>query len=250
MSVDKRDTTVAIFFDLVGTLIRASKPIGVQYADQARRFGAIADASRLESAFRQAMSAAPPMAFPGRSSGEAARLERQWWRALVGEVVNRAGVAIAPDTFDSFFSSLYDHFTTARAWELYPDVLPALTRLHESGIPLGLITNYDTRVFPVLDALGLSPLLSTVVIPAHVGAAKPDRAIFLHALGRLAAEPALALHVGDDVDDDYRGAEAAGMQAVLVDRDGNWRSQTGVHRIESLAQLPSWLTTRETNSRP
>jgi len=228
-----------VFLDLVGTLIRGTRPIGEQYAEQVERFGARPDPARLDRAFRQAMSAAPPMAFPGRTFGEAAALEREWWVAVVRDVIDRAGVAdqLRGPAFDRFFVALFDHFTTSAAWELYPDVLPALTGLRERGITLGLITNYDTRVFPVLEALGLAPLLSAVVIPAHVGAAKPAPAIFLEALGRLGADPAGSLHVGDELDDDYRGAEGAGLRAVLLDRSGRYQREEGVRRIASLAEL-------------
>ena len=228
-----------VFFDLVGTLVRGIKPIGQQYADWIRRFGVEPDPDRLDAAFHQAMAAAPPVAFPGRSFDETAALEREWWAGLVRDVVRRAGLtdALTGVTFERFFAAVYDHFTTAAAWELYPDVLPALTRLRGRGAVLGLITNYDTRVFPVLDALGLTAMLSAVVIPAHVGAAKPDRAIFAHALVELGADAADAVHVGDDIDDDYRGATAAGLQAVLLDRHGRHRGEAGVRRIESLAEL-------------
>ena len=147
-----------VFFDLVGTLVRGTKPIGQQYADWLRRFGVEPDPVRLDAAFHQAMAAAPPMAFPGRSFGEAAALERKWWNGLVRDVVTRAGMtdALSGGTFERFFAALYDHFTTAAAWELYPDVLPALARLRARGSVLGLITNYDTRVFRVLDALDLT----------------------------------------------------------------------------------------------
>jgi putative hydrolase of the HAD superfamily len=229
----------AVFFDLVGTLVRGRRPIGEEYADHLVRFGVRADARRLDGAFRQAMTAAPPMAFQGRTFDEAGRLERAWWHDVVRQVLGRAGVAGALDdsAFDRFFTSLYDHFTTGGAWELYPDALSALSGLRARGLTLGLITNYDTRVFPVLQALGLSPLLDTVTIPAHVGSAKPDPAIFRHALSGLGLLPGDALHVGDEVDDDYRGAEAAGLHAVLLDRWNQHAGTVGLRRIASLDDL-------------
>jgi putative hydrolase of the HAD superfamily len=237
--VKKTFTSPVVFFDLVGTLIRGTRPIGDQYAEQALKFGARADPSRLNAAFRQAMSAAPPMAFPGRSFGETAALEREWWTGVVRDVITRAGLsdALGGETFGRFFASLYVHFTTADAWQIFPDVLPALERLRRKGATLGLITNYDTRVFAVLDALGLSPLLTEVVIPAHVGAAKPDPAIFAHALRRAGVRAEDAVHVGDELDDDYRGAEGAGMKAVLLDRDGKCGEPGVLNRIESLSEL-------------
>jgi putative hydrolase of the HAD superfamily len=239
MAVLERLTPKCVFFDLVGTLMRGTKPIGEQYAEHARRFGARPAAARLDAAFRQAISAAAPMAFPGRSFDETALLEREWWRGVVREVVDRAGVSnvLTGETFERFFCSLYDHFTTAAAWELYPDALPALERLRGQGLVLGLITNYDTRVFRVLDAIGLTPYLSAVVIPAHVGAAKPDPAIFAHAVAKAEVAPSDALHVGDEIDDDYRAAESAGLKPVLIDRAGSFRGNDGLRRIESLADL-------------
>jgi putative hydrolase of the HAD superfamily len=229
----------AIFFDLVGTLIRGRRPIGDQYAEELRRHGIQADPVRLDLAFGQAMRAAPAMAFPGRTVREAGELERQWWRHVVRQVTDLAGLGhlLEGPSFDGFFAALYDRFTTGRAWELYPEVVPTLSALRGRGLPLGLITNYDTRVFPVLEALGLAPLLDSVTIPAHVGAAKPDPAIFRHALNGLGLIPGDALHVGDELEDDYRGAEAAGMNAALLDRSGRHAGAPSVRRIESLADL-------------
>jgi putative hydrolase of the HAD superfamily len=219
--------------------MRSTRPIGQQYAEKARLFGARLDADRLGSAFRRAMAVAPPMAFAGRSFGETPALERAWWKETVRRIVDEAGDSgqLAGGTFDEFFASLYDHFTTADAWELFPDVRPALDRLRAGGVRLGLITNYDTRVFAVLEALGLAQLFAAVVIPAHVGAAKPAPAIFAAALDRLGAAPGDAVHVGDELDDDYEGARAAGLRAVLIDRDGRYRERHDIRRIESLDEL-------------
>jgi putative hydrolase of the HAD superfamily len=53
-----------------------------------------------------------------------------------------------------------------------------------------------------------------------LGVAKPDRAIFSHALELAGAGPEEALHVGDSPVEDVEGALAAGLRAVLVVRDG------------------------------
>lgn len=232
-----------VFFDLVGTLIRSRGSIGEQYASFARRFGASdADPARVGRAFREAMRQAPPMAFPGRSVEETAAAERAWWRELVAEVVGQArlGEALNGQVFERFFASLYDHFTTAEAWEPYPDAVPALQRLRFGGLTVGLITNYDTRVYPVLDAVGLAPLLDSVSIPALVGAAKPEPAIFLRALDAHALEPQRAMFIGDELADDYAGAEAVGMLAVLLDREDRHLAE-GLRRISDLGQLDEVL---------
>ncbi|HEY3382828.1 MAG TPA: HAD-IA family hydrolase [Vicinamibacterales bacterium] len=231
---------LGVFFDLVGTLIHGRTTIGEQYAFWARRFGAEeADPDRLEAAFRRAMLAAPRMAFPGRSRRDAEALERAWWKQLVRAVIGDAGLspALAGTTFDLFFENLFSHFTTEQAWQTYQDAIPALTRLHARGLIVGVITNYDARVYAVLDTLGLSPLLDSVTIPADVGASKPDAAIFAHALVRHGLDASDALFVGDELEDDYRGAVEAGMQALLLDRDGRWTGMQGIDSIPDLREL-------------
>ncbi len=234
------DSPRAVFFDLVGTLIRSTQPIGEQYAAWARRHGATGANSELMSlAFRRAMHAAPPMAFPDMATLDSiAAAERSWWRAVVEAVVAECGLetALAGERFERFFADLYDHFTTANAWERYPDACATLDRLRGQNLIVGLITNYDTRVYAVLAALGLSGRLDSITIPALAGAAKPDPAIFAHALARHDLAPSQALYVGDELEDDYAGAESAGMTSVLIDREGRWEGK-GVRRIGSLQEL-------------
>jgi putative hydrolase of the HAD superfamily len=230
----------AVFFDLVGTLIRSAAPIGEQYARWARRHGAAeADAGRMGSAFRTAMRRAPSMAFPGVTQlDEVAKAERQWWEALVRSVLGDCGLAgpLGGERFDAFFGDLYHHFTTSNAWVVYEDARPALERLRRAGLVVGLITNYDTRVYAVLDALGLSPLFDSVTIPALAGVAKPRPGIFAHALGTHGLQPSEAVYVGDEIGDDYEGAEGAGMKAVLVDREGA-TGGSGRRTVGSLVEL-------------
>ena len=78
------------------------------------------------------------------------------------------------------------------------------------------------RCAAVLAELGLGGRWTQVVVSAEVGATKPDAAIFEAALRAAAmSEPAKALFVGDSLETDVAGAQAAGLRAVLLDRDGH-----------------------------
>jgi putative hydrolase of the HAD superfamily len=182
------------------------------------------------------MRSTPALHGPAAADPEA---EKGWWNRLVRGVVGACGASglERPDVFEEYFADLYEHFTTANAWAPYEDTLPALDRLAAHGVPLGLITNYDTRVYRVLDAVGLASRIARVAIPARAGAWKPDPRIFAHALDSAGVAAPDALHVGDSLDDDYNGARAAGMRAVLLDREGRYRSQKGLRRIEGLTEL-------------
>jgi len=232
-----------IFFDLVGTLIRPRQPVGEQYSRLARRYGADVDARAMEAAFHQAMRITPGNTPSGDSLRSTAAAERRWWEELVRGVVRSCGATELerPGVFEAYFGELYEHFTTADAWAPYEDALPALEALATQGIPTGLITNYDTRVYRVLEALGLASRLAYVAIPANAGASKPDRRIFAHALDAAGIAAADALHVGDSPGDDYHGARAAGMNAVLLDRNGRYGGGDGIRRIGGLGELLEML---------
>ncbi|HOC17933.1 MAG TPA: HAD-IA family hydrolase [Vicinamibacterales bacterium] len=233
----------AIFFDLVGTLVEPRGPVGAQYAAIARRHGEHADADALGAAFAREMASTPAVQAWGLSREAAEAAERGWWHSLVRRVLDLAGAGGLLDAarFEPFFDDLYRHFTTADAWRLYPDVLPALDRLETAGIATGLITNYDSRIYRLVESLGLASSLGSITIPASAGATKPARAIFGQALfcHRLAASE--AGHVGDSLADDYQGALEAGLHAVLLDRDGHHAALAGVRRAGNLEEAVALL---------
>ncbi|MEA2422373.1 MAG: hypothetical protein QOF55_1472, partial [Thermoleophilaceae bacterium] len=75
-----------------------------------------------------------------------------------------------------------------------------------------------------------------VVSSASVGANKPAPAVFEAALALAGCGPEDAVHVGDSVESDVVGAQAAGVRALLIDRDSDGGD------IRSLAELPRVLS--------
>ena len=117
----------------------------------------------------------------------------------------------------------------------YPDAAPALRELRSSGLRLVVASNWDCSLPEVLARVGLLELVDGVVASAVVGADKPAAAVFEAALALAGCEAPEAVHVGDSRAKDVDGAEAAGLRAVLIDRDG------GEGDIASLAELPRIL---------
>jgi putative hydrolase of the HAD superfamily len=124
-------------------------------------------------------------------------------------------------------------------FEPFPDTVPALRALRAAGVKLVAASNWDVSLHEQLQRTGLTPLLDGALSSAEVGAPKPDPEIFTRALALAGARPDEALHVGDDLEADVGGALAAGLQPVLIDRDGSLALPAGVRRIASLAELPA-----------
>jgi putative hydrolase of the HAD superfamily len=121
----------------------------------------------------------------------------------------------------------------------YPDALPALGELHALGLTLVVASNWDCALPDWLGPAGITELVDGVVTSAEVGAPKPNPRVFERALAIAGVGPSEALHVGDKVDNDVEGAAAAGVRAVLVQREGE--PPPGVEAISSLRELPALL---------
>jgi putative hydrolase of the HAD superfamily len=145
--------------------------------------------------------------------------------------VLRETLGLAADVEDALLAAI--------RFEPFPDTVPALEALRGAGIRVVAASNWDVSLHEQLAATGLTPLLDGALSSAEVGAPKPDPEIFTRALALAGARPEEALHVGDDVEADVGGARAAGLEPVLIDRDGTLEAPPGVRRIASLAELPA-----------
>lgn len=100
---------------------------------------------------------------------------------------------------------------------LYDDSIPVLRALRARGVRTAVVSNCSRSTRPVVDRLGLEREVDAVVLSFEVGAAKPDPAIYLAALDRLAAHPAETVFV-DDQATYCDGAAALGMRTFLIRR--------------------------------
>lgn len=235
----------AVFFDLAGTLIKVRGGIGTQYSAVAREFGVEADPKAIDAAFAPSFAAVGRMVFGRPDAAEAASLEKDFWKQVVRLVFAETGALehFRQDDFGRYFDRVFDYFATSAPWMIYPDVVPVLDDLKRRGLILGLITNFDSRVFRLIDALGLAPFIDSVTIPALACAAKPEAGIFEFALARHRLRAGEAVQVGDSIRDDVEGARAAGLRGVLIDRKDRVGSEN-VERIRSLEELPALVGLR------
>jgi len=134
---------------------------------------------------------------------------------------------------------LIDHFQEPRHWSVYPDVSPVLTELERRGVTLAIVSNWDSSLPGLLARLDLAPRFAAIVVSAISGVSKPSPRIFEEALERTGVSAREALHVGDHPAEDYEGARAAGLSALLIDRVGHRHAE--FDSIASLGEIPGWL---------
>jgi putative hydrolase of the HAD superfamily len=225
----------AVFFDAVGTLIHPEPPAPVVYADAGRRHGSRLGveeiAVRFARAFRRQEEA-------DCRNGWRTSEEREWerWRQIVGEVL--------ADVRDrgACFAELYEHFGRPGAWRLADDA-DVLGEVARRGFVCGVASNYDHRLGTV--AAGLPELAASrhLVISAEVGWRKPAAGFYAAVCAAVDLPPQQVLYVGDDRDNDYDGARAAGLVALLYDPRGRETVPAG-ERLGSLREVLGMLPER------
>ncbi|MBH0194433.1 MAG: HAD-IA family hydrolase [Nitrospira sp.] len=225
-----------VFFDAADTLFRVKGSVAEIYLHYAVQYGFPQTQESLPAirqAFSRAFREAPPPIFAATEPAQLKQSERLWWFDVVHNVFYRVGMF---ERFDDFFDRIFEVFEDAGSWSLFPEALSTLTSLKASGVELGIISNFDSRLFPVMRGLGIADLFDTVTISSLAQAAKPATKIFQLALDKHAVDPEEALHVGDSLREDVEGAEKAGLHAVLIDRQGT-AQRSGVRTIKSLDEL-------------
>jgi putative hydrolase of the HAD superfamily len=223
----------AVFFDVGNTLIYPYPSVGEIYSKIALKYGMSIDGISVNESFRRAMVNRSALPLNDRNS------EKQWWKELVWETISSL---CRPKNFDSFFNELYGYFIKAEAWRLYPDVIPSLNRLKGRGTILGIISNWDSRLPPLLDNLELSPYFLVKAVSSIVGSAKPDPYIFRYALKITNVAPEEAIHIGDSVELDFKGARDCGMRPLLLNRTMDLSEKPINPTIHSLDDLFSYLS--------
>lgn len=229
----------AVFFDAGQTLLEADPPVEEVYRRAFATHGVEADLEAVHHAVHATWREVDARRARGEERWGGPDGETGFWRRFVEEVFGRSGGTGLPEPL---LAGLIAHFREDRHWKVYPETRDVLSALRDAGMTLLVVSNWDSTLPRLLERLELSPFFDGVVVSAVVGSSKPSRAIFDEAV-RLAGVPhAEALHVGDSLVDDYRGAQAAGLQAVLLDRRG--RAPEGFETIRSLSELPSRVLAR------
>jgi putative hydrolase of the HAD superfamily len=217
----------AVVFDAVGTVLFPDPPATVVYSETARRFGLEVSPADVTTRFFPALAAEDGIDRAAGWATSEAR-ERIRWQRIVTTVL--------PGTPPPCFDQLFAHFADPAAWRVADGAENVFDTLTARGLKLGLASNYDARLRAVLAGRPeLRPLAGRVVVSAEVGVRKPGRAFF-HAVEDVVGEPPGRIaFVGDDRANDFDGAVAAGLFAVLYDPAD--RRPAVAPRVRSLTEL-------------
>ena len=218
----------AVLLDALGTLVALEPPGPPLRAGLAARAGVKVSAHEADVALAAEISYYRAHLDEGRDRKSLARLRRRCAETLRAALPAGAR-AIRIDLLEAI---LLD----ALQFTAFADARAAVEEVRRLPARAVVVSNWDVSLEDVLTRLGLAPLLDGVVSSARAGARKPSPAIFAHALQLAGVPPERTVHVGDSVEEDVRGARRAGIEPVLVRRDGR-PGPSGVRTISGLDEL-------------
>jgi putative hydrolase of the HAD superfamily len=263
-----------VSFDATNTLMTLCRPVGAQYRELLSQHMAAAGASSaIDGVTEEAIEAAFLKAYKQRMDDAACfgvdgMGSTEWWRVLVrntwvGAGVSEAALAHGAGIEAPLFESLWEHFAGNGAWELLPGAQGLLQRLDDyrreqratvgrPRLQLGVVSDWDERLPSLLEKLEIADHFDFINAAYTIGHAKPASEAFEAALAAAGGTSAAdALHIGDSLSRDVRGALEAGMQAVLLGPVGEGSEAAallekyGVERLHvcegGLAGLPALL---------
>ena len=232
----------AVLFDVDDTLVDYSGAERVGIARYLRDLGVpphlVADGTRvwhevMERHFSRYLDG--ELDYPGQRRERVRDMLRWLGRTVPGD--DPEGIA----ALDAWFDGYRQRYETAlQAYADVPGCLAALT-----GVRVGVVTNNHTdHQRDKLARVGLADRFECVIGTDLAGCRKPDPGIFLAGCRALGVSPSQTAYVGDKLDDDARGAAAAGLVGVWLCRgapDPVSRVTTKVWRITGLAELPGLI---------
>ncbi len=207
----------AVLFDIDSTLLSSNVSDAV-----------VATCNKL-STYNSQLVANELLASNGRIWSEhGQRFEYEWTMGIIdgASIANEtwrltlSGCGCSDESIVRFAAQTYSD-EELKTYRLFDDVIPLIDFLGSLRIPMGAVTNgaYDSqstklRATQVLDRFGF------VITSGEIAIAKPDPRIFEIALEKLGANPQRTWHIGDSPSTDIMGANAAGIKAIWINRNG------------------------------
>jgi putative hydrolase of the HAD superfamily len=115
------------------------------------------------------------------------------------------------EVFEEVFREVYQFFGSPECVKIVPGFLEFLEKVKERGIKVAVVSNWDCRLYSVLEGHNLLSYFDGVFLGCEVGYLKPYPEIFLKALQFFNLKPNEVLMIGDTFEDDIKTPTELGM---------------------------------------
>ena len=143
----------------------------------------------------------------------------EWWDNLLPMFANAfiRGAGFDRKTAGILAAEVRQVYLETDDWKLFDDTIPTLDKLSENGWTHFILTNHVPEFGDILQLFGLDEYISIIFNSAHTGVEKPNPLAFQNVLNEIETGSPVWM-IGDNPKADIAGAEAVGIQAILVRR--------------------------------
>ena len=212
----------AILFDMGYTLIYFEPPTAIIVQEALRVSGAERSLDEIETAIDVVWGVyyrdTALVTFPATPE-----YDHQVQLDLAKGMLAHLGLGVGGEAIRVHMDALESWFSRPGVIRAYPETVAVLESLKTRGYRLGVVSNWSWNLRDRVAQVGLEVHFEVVWASAYAGCNKPHPDIFHQALARMALPeipPDRVLYVGDSYDHDVVGARKAGLDVVLLDRDG------------------------------
>ncbi len=128
---------------------------------------------------------------------------------------------------------------------LFDDVIPSLNALQRKNIKIGLLSNTaipGDMMNEVLERLQILDYFSFTLYSSDMGFRKPHPSAFELAVSLFNMKPSQIVMVGDQPEEDIKGAAASGLKAVRIDRTAVYPQKKPAKNSRVIASLSELLS--------
>ncbi|MCZ6675576.1 MAG: HAD-IA family hydrolase [Verrucomicrobia bacterium] len=224
-----------ISFDATGTLFDPFPSIGAIYSEVLQNHGVFMTEPELEMRFMAEFHKSR-MHSPGTINES---VERERWTEVVQAILGN-------EYQDALFEMLWKTMGEGYRWKPKPRLKRTLQALKDEGFRLIIVSNWDQRLYGILENLKLRDFFDGVFISTELGMEKPSVSIYHKVAELLGATPSSLLHLGNSMSNDFTPSLRAGWNSLLLHNRIPHGMEPGTV-LGSIDQLPEVLKSEQAN---
>src|SRR6266550_635080 len=197
MKLEQPQSIRTIFFDAGFTLLHPSPSILVVCQQVCQQHGLHVDLNHLQ----QGIEGAKNFHFRQFQSNRYIWADEQaiteFWFSYYRSLLQPLIAEYDEKYLDQLIRAIAEEFEKHTTWQLYPDVKPTLEAFRAKGYSLGVISDWNIALGPLLRLFDLTQYFDCLIISAVARHAKPSPTLYDMALERANAIPDYTIHIGD-----------------------------------------------------
>ncbi|MFN4196404.1 MAG: HAD-IA family hydrolase [Caldimicrobium sp.] len=196
-----------ILLDAEGTFLQFKPSLGEIYKNLWNEYGVVINEKEIAKRFREEFK----QVFQKELGGVNLTSEKckVGWKKVFLKVFKEYSEA---SFFEEVFIRAYQFFAKPDCVEIVPRFNEFVKEAKEHNFRLGVISNWDCRLYSVLEGHNLLKVFDAIFIGCEIGFLKPRLEIFESALNFFKVQPKEVLMIGDSWEDDIEPAKKLGFK--------------------------------------